>query len=394
FVPSVIAIAALTFLIWAFIGPEPRMAYAIVSSVSVLIIACPCALGLATPISVTVAAGRGAANGILFRDAEAIERLNRTEILILDKTGTLTEGHPSVVDILPVEGQSPERILQLSASVEIASEHPLAEAIVAAAHERNLVFEAAENFESLPGSGLRGEVNAQSVAIGNSQLMRDLGVDFGRLGERADELRSESKTLVWVAIGGKAAGLLALADPIKSGAEGVVRSLQKDGLRIAMLSGDSHTTATAVSRQLGIEEVIAEVRPEQKAEAIKTYQEEGAVAMVGDGINDAPALAQANVGIAMGSGSDIAIESAGVTLVGGDLQGILRALSLSRLTMRNIKQNLFFAFAYNAIGIPIAAGLLYPVNGMLLNPMIAAAAMSLSSVSVIGNALRLRNAKL
>ena len=394
FVPSVVSIAVVTFLIWSSIGPEPRMAYAIVSAVSVLIIACPCALGLATPISVTVAAGRGAGNGILFRDAEAIERLNQTEIVILDKTGTLTEGHPSVVDILPVEGESLERLLQFSASVEIASEHPLAEAIVAAAQERGLVFEAALNFESLPGSGLRGEVNALSVAIGNSRLMHDLGVEFGVLGEQAEELRSEGKTLVWVAIEGKAAGLLALADAIKSGAEGAVRTLQEDGLRVVMLSGDSRTTAIAVSRKLGINEVIAEVRPDQKSETIRTYQKDGAVAMVGDGINDAPALAQADVGIAMGSGSDIAIESAGVTLVGGDLRGILRALTLSRLTMRNIKQNLFFAFAYNAIGIPIAAGLLYPLNGMLLNPMIAAAAMSLSSVSVIGNALRLKAVKL
>ncbi len=394
FVPAVVVIAVVTFVIWATVGPEPRMAYGIVSAVSVLIVACPCALGLATPISVTVAAGRGAANGILFRDAEAIERLNGTEILVLDKTGTLTEGHPRVVDVLPVDGESPERLLQFSASVEIASEHPLADAIVSAAQDRGLVLKGATDFESIPGSGLRGVVEGQPVVIGNSRLMRELGIDFGELEERAEKLRGESKTSVWVAIAGSAAGLLTLADPIKSGAESVVRALRDDGLRIVMLSGDSRTTATAVSRQLGIEEVIAEVRPEQKSEAIQTYQREGTVAMVGDGINDAPALAQADVGIAMGSGSDIAIESAGVTLVGGDLQGIVRARSLSRLTMRNIKQNLFFAFAYNSIGIPIAAGLLYPLSGLLMNPMIAAAAMSMSSVSVIGNALRLKASKL
>ena len=393
FVPSVIAIALLTFVIWASIGPEPRMAYAIVSAVSVLIIACPCALGLATPISVTVAAGRGAVNGILFRDAEAIERLNDTRILILDKTGTLTEGHPRVVDILSVDGESPERMLQFSASLEISSEHPLAAAVVAAAHERGLDLKNTSDFESIPGSGLRGVVEGHSVVIGNSHLMRELEIDIGQLEDRAAKLRGEGKTLVWIVIAGKTAGLLALADPIKSGAEGVIRALRDDGFRIVMLSGDSHATATAVSQRLGIEEVIAEVRPEQKAETIRTYQKVGTVAMVGDGINDAVALAQADVGIAMGSGSDVAIESAGVTLVGGDLQGIPRALSLSRQTMRNIKQNLFFAFAYNSIGVPIAAGLLYPLNGLLLNPMIAAAAMSMSSVSVIGNALRLKAAK-
>ncbi len=394
FVPAVILVAAVTFVIWSQIGPEPRMAYALINTVAVLIIACPCALGLATPMSITVAAGRGAASGVLFRNAEAIEILRDVDTLVVDKTGTLTEGRPELVDVIPTAGADAERLLRLAASLERASEHPLASAIVSGAEGRGHELLAVSDFESTTGSGVRGDVDGASIALGNDGLMASLGIDFGELAERAEDLRANGQTVMWVAIDGEAAGLLTVADPIKESTPEAIRALHNEGIRIVMLTGDSHTTATAVAAKLALDEVIAEVLPEQKVEAVKRLQTAGVVAMAGDGINDAPALAQADVGIAMGTGSDIAIESAGVTLVRGDLRGIVRARRLSRQTMRNIKQNLFFAFAYNSIGVPVAAGALYPVAGVLLNPMIAAAAMSLSSVSVIGNALRLRATKL
>jgi Cu+-exporting ATPase len=370
------------------------MAYALINTVAVLIIACPCALGLATPMSITVAAGRGAASGVLFRDAEAIEILRDVDTLVVDKTGTLTEGRPKLVDVMPAAGVDAARLLQLAASLERGSEHPLAAAIVAGAEERGQTLLTVADFESMTGRGVRGSVDGSSIALGNDALMTGLGVDFHEFAERAETFRANGQTVMWVAIDGAAAGLLTVADPIKDSTPEAIRALHDEGIRIIMLTGDSHTTATAVAAKLALDEVIAEVLPEQKVDAVKRLQTSAIVAMAGDGINDAPALAQANVGIAMGTGSDIAIESAGVTLVRGDLLGIVRARRLSRQTMRNIKQNLFFAFAYNAVGVPIAAGALYPVAGVLLNPMIAAAAMSLSSISVISNALRLRTAKL
>ncbi len=394
FVPAVFLVAAVTFVIWSQIGPEPRMAYALINTVAVLIIACPCALGLATPMSITVAAGRGAASGVLFRDAEAIEILRDVDTLVVDKTGTLTEGRPKLVDVMPAAGVDAARLLQLAASLERGSEHPLAAAIVAGAEERGQTLLTVADFESMTGRGVRGSVDGSSIALGNDALMTGLGVDFREFAERAETFRANGQTVMWVAIDGAAAGLLTVADPIKDSTPEAIRALHDEGIRIIMLTGDSHTTATAVAAKLALDEVIAEVLPEQKVDAVKRLQTSAIVAMAGDGINDAPALAQANVGIAMGTGSDIAIESAGVTLVRGDLLGIVRARRLSRQTMRNIKQNLFFAFAYNAVGVPIAAGALYPVAGVLLNPMIAAAAMSLSSISVISNALRLRTAKL
>jgi len=394
FVPAVLLVAAFTFVIWSQIGPEPRMAYALINSVAVLIIACPCALGLATPMSITVGAGRGAASGVLFRDAEAIEILRDVDTLVVDKTGTLTEGRPELVDVIPAAGMDAARLLRLAASLERGSEHPLASAIVAGAEERGQTLLAVADFESMTGSGVRGSVDGSSIALGNDALMTELDVDVREYAERAETFRANGQTVMWVAIDGAAAGLLTVADPIKDSTPEAIRALHDAGLRIVMLTGDSHTTATAVAAKLALDEVIAEVLPEQKVDAVKRLQTSGIVAMAGDGINDAPALAQANVGIAMGTGSDIAIESAGVTLVRGDLLGIVRARRLSRQTMRNIKQNLFFAFVYNAVGVPIAAGALYPVVGVLLNPMIAAAAMSFSSISVIGNALRLRTAKL
>ena len=391
FVPTVILIALVTFFVWAFLGPEPRMAYAIINAVAVLIIACPCALGLATPMSIMVATGKGAHGGILFRNAEAIEVLREIDTLVVDKTGTLTEGKPKLVTIDSAGGFDQTELLQLAASLERGSEHPLAGAIVAGAEERGVALVKAESFESLTGKGVKGSINGHSVALGNSVLMEELGASGDQLNSRAEELRREGQTVMFAVIDGKAAGILGVADPIKESTPEAIRELHEQHIKIAMLTGDSRTTAEAVARRLGIDDVVAEVLPTEKAAVVKRFQGEGRkVAMAGDGINDAPALAQADVGIAMGTGTDVAMESAGVTLVKGDLRGIVRALRLSRATMQNIKQNLFFAFVYNTLGVPIAAGVLYPFFGLLLSPMIAAAAMSFSSVSVIGNALRLR----
>ncbi len=395
FVPAVVAVAVVAFAVWAIAGPPPAMAYAILAAVSVLIIACPCALGLATPMSIMVATGKGATAGVLFRDAEAIEVLHTVDTLVVDKTGTLTEGRPRLVAIVPAPGTSETELLRLAASLERGSEHPLAAAIVAGAEERGAALAPAEGFASLTGKGVTGTVEGRQVALGNRALMAELGIDFGALSERAEGLRRDGQTVMLVAVDGHPAGLLGVADPIKESTPEAIRQFHALGLRVVMVTGDSRTTAEAVARRLGIDEVVAEVLPEQKVEVVKRLQAEGrVVAMAGDGVNDAPALAQAQVGIAMGTGTDVAMESAGVTLVKGDLRGIVRALHLSRATMRNIRQNLFFAFVYNALGVPIAAGVLYPVSGLLLSPVIAAAAMSFSSVSVIGNALRLRWARL
>jgi P-type Cu+ transporter len=392
FVPAVIAIAVLTFAVWALVGPEPRLVYALVNAVAVLIIACPCALGLATPMSVMVAAGKGATAGVLFRNAEAIEVLRKVDTLVVDKTGTLTIGRPRLASVVAV-GLDENELLRFAASVERASEHPLAAAILAGAEARGVSVRAATGFASMTGKGARGVVDGKFVALGNRALLTELGVDARDLLDRAETLRGEGQTVMFVVVDGRAAGLVGVADPVKETTAAAIRELHAAGLRIVMLTGDSATTANAVARTLGIDEVIAEVLPEQKAEAVKRLQQQGrVVAMAGDGINDAPALAQADVGIAMGTGTDVAMESAGVTLVQGDLRGIVRARHLSRATMANIRQNLFFAFVYNAIGVPVAAGVLYPFFGILLSPMIAAAAMSFSSVSVIANALRLRRA--
>ena len=390
FVPAVILAAVVTFAIWGTIGPEPRMAYAIINAVAVLIIACPCALGLATPMSIMVAMGRGATLGVLFRNAEAIEIMRKVDTLVVDKTGTLTEGKPKLVTVLPAVSVDEAALLRLAGTLERGSEHALAAAIVAGALERGAKLGEAMDFQSVTGKGVEGHVDGMTVALGNRALMEDLGIEFGDLREQAETLRSEGQTVMFVSIDGRPAGLLGVADPIKTSTPEAIQTLRREGLRIVMLTGDSATTAQAVAEKLGIDEVIAEVLPEQKVAAIKRLQLDRTVAMAGDGINDAPALAQADVGIAMGTGTDIAMESAGVTLVKGDLLGIARARALSRRTMSNIKQNLFFAFAYNSLGVPIAAGVLYPFIGLLLSPMIAAAAMSLSSVSVITNALRLR----
>ncbi len=394
FVPAVVGIAVLTFIGWAAFGPEPRLAHALVNAVAVLIIACPCALGLATPMSIMVASGKGATVGVLFKNAEAIETLRRVDTLVLDKTGTLTEGKPMLVTVEALGGTVEADVLRLAASLERGSEHPLAAAIVAGAGERDVALDGARNFESLTGRGVRGEVDGRSVALGNRTLLDELGVDVGPLAARAEALRGEGQTVMFVAVDGKPVGLLGVADPIKATTPDAIRRLHAENVRIAMLTGDSRTTAEAVARTLGIDEVFAEVLPDQKADVVKRLQAEGRiVAMAGDGINDAPALAQAQVGIAMGTGTDVAMESAGVTLVKGDLRGIVRARRLSHATMANIRQNLFFAFVYNSIGVPIAAGVLYPVFGLLLSPVIAAAAMSFSSVSVVANALRLRAAR-
>ena len=393
FVPIVILVAVLTFIVWAAVGPEPRMAYAIVNAVAVLIIACPCALGLATPMSIMVATGKGAQAGVLFRNAEAIEVLREIDTLVVDKTGTLTEGKPKLVSVESTADFDQNTVLQLAASLERGSEHPLAAAIVAGAEERGVSFLKAESFASLTGKGVKGTVSGHAVALGNQALLNELGVNAQSLAARAEQDRSDGQTVMFVVVDNKLAGLLGVADPIKESTPEAVQQLHKSGIRIVMLTGDSRTTADAVARRLGLDEVVAEVLPNQKAEIVKRFQSEGRkVAMAGDGINDAPALAQAQVGIAMGTGTDVAMESAGVTLVKGDLRGIVRAIRLSRATMKNIKQNLFFAFVYNTIGVPIAAGVLYPFFGLLLSPMIAAAAMSFSSVSVIANALRLRSA--
>ena len=395
FVPIVILISIITFFVWTMIGPEPRLAYAIINAVSVLIIACPCALGLATPMSIMVASGRGAHAGVLFRNAETIEVLREIDTLVVDKTGTLTEGKPKLITVEAASGFDENTVLQLAASLERGSEHPLAAAIVSGAEERGVGLVKAESFHSVTGKGVTGTVNGRSVALGNRALLEELSINTFGLAERAESHRTEGQTVMFVVVDGKAAGILGVADPIKESTPDAIRQLHEQRIRIVMLTGDSRTTAEAVARRLGIDEVVAEVLPEQKAEIVKRFQGEGRkVAMAGDGINDAPALAQADAGIAMGTGTDVAMQSAGVTLVKGDLRGIVRAIRLSRATMKNIKQNLFFAFVYNALGVPLAAGVLYPFVGLLLSPMIAAAAMSFSSVSVIGNALRLRGESL
>jgi Cu+-exporting ATPase len=395
FVPIVMGVAAITFLVWALWGPAPRMAHAVLSAVAVLIIACPCALGLATPVSIMVATGKGATLGVLFKNAEAIELLRKVDTLVVDKTGTLTEGKPKLVTVEAIRGSDSTRLLRLAASVERASEHPLAAAIVKGAEERHIELAPTEAFQSLTGRGVRGRVDNTEVALGNRKLLDELGVDPGAWAQKAETMRADGQTVMFVLAEKQLIGLLGVADPIKETTPEALGKLHQDGIRVVMLTGDSETTAQSVARKLQIDDVVAEVLPQDKAGVVKRLQSEGRfVAMAGDGINDAPALAQAEVGIAMGTGTDVAMQSAGVTLVKGDLRGIVRARALSRSTMRNIRQNLFFAFVYNSIGIPIAAGVLYPYFHLLLSPMIAAAAMSFSSVSVIGNALRLRSVKL
>ena len=395
FVPMVIAIALLAAAVWGLVGPEPRLSYALVAAVSVLIIACPCALGLATPISIMVGVGRGARAGVLIKNAEALERFERVDTLILDKTGTLTEGRPSVTAMVVAEGFDETDVLRLSASLERGSEHPLADAIVQAAKDRHLPLSEAVDFDSPVGRGVRGVVEGRQVALGNTRYLGELSIDVSTLEPKADALRNDGATAIFVAIDGKAAGVLGIADPVKATTSAAILALKAAGLRLVMMTGDNRTTAEAVARRLGIDEVHAEVLPQDKASVVQQLRSQGRiVAMAGDGVNDAPALAAADVGVAMGAGSDVAIESAGVTLLRGDLQGIVRARRLSRAVMGNIRQNLIFAFGYNALGIPVAAGLLYPVFGWLLSPALAALAMALSSVSVIGNALRLRAVKL
>jgi Cu+-exporting ATPase len=395
FVPAVVVAALLTFAGWAWLGPEPRFAFALVNAVAVLVIACPCALGLATPMSILVAAGKGASVGVLFRDAEAIEVLRSVDTLVVDKTGTLTEGRPRLVAALPVPGFDETELLRAAAGLERASEHPLAAAVLAAARERGIALDAASDFEARPGRGVVGSVGGRRVALGNRALLDEERIDADALAEQAEALRATGATALFVAIDGRAAGVLGIADPVKPTTPEALRLLREDGVRVVMLTGDHRTTAQAVAKRLGLDEVHAEVQPAQKAELVAKLQTEGRiVAMAGDGVNDAPALALAQVGIAMGTGTDIAMQSAGVTLVRGDLRGIARARRLSHATVRNIRQNLFFAFVYNLLGVPIAAGVLYPAFGILLSPMIAAAAMSLSSVSVIANALRLRRVSL
>ncbi len=395
FVPAVMAASLITFVVWAVFGPQPAMAYAVINAVAVLIIACPCALGLATPMSVMTATGKGASVGVLFRDAEAIEILRKVDTLVIDKTGTLTEGKPRLVHIGSGNGIESMELLRLAATLEKGSEHPLAAAIVAGAIERNVQPGSVEEFESVTGMGIKGRVGGHSVVLGNAGLLTSLGINADELIEEAEVRRRDGQTVVFVAVDGKAAGLLGVADPVKDSAPAAIQALHKDGVQVVMLTGDSETTARAVAAKLDIDDVVAGVLPQQKAEHVKKLQGQGRiVAMAGDGINDAPALAQAHVGIAMGTGTDVAMESAGITLVQGDLQGLLRARRLSVATMNNIRQNLFFAFAYNAIGVPVAGGILYPAFGILLSPMIAAAAMSFSSVSVITNALRLNKVRL
>jgi Cu+-exporting ATPase len=394
FVPAVIAIAALAFIVWALLGPQPAMAHALVAAVSVLIIACPCALGLATPMSIMVGTGRGAGLGILIKNAEALELLEKVDTLLIDKTGTLTEGKPKLASLEGLDGFDPDELLRLSASLERGSEHPLAGAIVEAAKAKGLTLENATDFEAVIGKGVQGRVTARKVALGNAALLEELGVSPAPLASRMDELRAQGQTVMMVVVDGALAGLVGVADPVKASTPAALEALRREGIRIVMLTGDNGQTAAAVAESLAIDDVEAEVLPEEKGAIVRRYRDQGrVVAMAGDGVNDAPALAEADVGIAMGSGTDVAIESAGVTLIKGDLAAIVRARQLSRATMRNIRQNLFFAFFYNALGIPLAAGVLYPVFGLLLSPMIAAAAMSLSSLSVIGNALRLRSAR-
>ncbi|MDX6445310.1 MAG: P-type Cu+ transporter [Blastocatellia bacterium] len=395
FVPIVIVVAVITFVVWATVGPEPRLAHALINAVAVLIIACPCALGLATPMSIMVAMGKGATVGVLFKNAAAIEVLGKVDTLVVDKTGTLTEGKPKLVSVAIANDWEEQTVLRLAASLELSSEHPLAAAIVRGAQERGIELTGTEGFVSITGKGVVGKIDGQKVALGNLALMEDQKIDLGELAAKAEALRAEGQTVMFVAVDGRPAGLLGVADPIKSTTPEAIKQLHEEGLKIVMLTGDNYTTANAVAKALNIDDLVAEVLPDQKLEVIRKLQSEGRiVAMAGDGINDAPALALSDVGIAMGTGTDVAIESADLTLVRGDLRGIVRARRLSRATMANIKQNLFWAFIYNLLGVPIAAGILYPFFGLLLSPMMAAAAMSFSSVSVIGNALRLRRVKL
>jgi P-type Cu+ transporter len=395
FVPAVVIIALATFVVWSIFGPPPAMGFALVNAVAVLIIACPCALGLATPMSIMVGTGRGAHAGVLVKNAEALELMEKIDTLVVDKTGTLTEGKPRLVGVVPAWRIGEDELLQLAASLELGSEHPLASAIVTGAEARGLRVAPVTDFVASPGKGVIGSIDGRRVAVGNTALLASLGIEPGDLPERAEALRQEGQGVMLVAVDEKAAGLIAVADPIKESAIGALQALREDRIRVVMLTGDSRTTATAVGRKLGIDDVVAEVLPDQKGSAVKKFQNESRfVAMAGDGINDAPALAQAQVGIAMGTGTDVAMESAAVTLIKGDLQGIVRARRLSRATMRNIRQNLFFAFVFNALAVPIAAGILYPAFGLLLNPMIASAAMSMSSVLVVTNALRLRTVRL
>jgi P-type Cu+ transporter len=395
FVPAVILAAAITFVVWAFVGPAPRMAHALVNAVAVVIIACPCALGLATPMSIMVGTGRGAMEGVLIKNAETLEVLERVDTLVVDKTGTITSGKPRVTSVIALGSDNENEVLRLAASLERASEHPLAAAIVAGSTQRGIKLADVAGFRAITGMGVAGKVDGHAVALGNRALMDELKIDAAAIAEQAETHRRDGETVMIVSIDGRIAGLVGVADPVKKSTPEALRALKAEGVRVVMLTGDSRTTAEAVARRLGIESVEAEVLPNQKADVVKRLQAEGhIVAMAGDGINDAPALAQAQVGIAMGTGTDVAMESAGITLVKGDLRGIAKAIRLSRATMRNIRQNLFFAFIYNSIGVPIAAGVLYPAFGLLLSPIIASAAMSLSSVSVITNALRLRKARL
>ena len=395
FVPTVVGVAIFAFVVWMILGPEPTLVFAIASAVSVLIIACPCALGLATPISITTAAGRGAQAGVLIKDAEALERMASVDTLIVDKTGTLTMGKPTLTDTVALEGIAEVDLLSLAAALERGSEHPLAEAIVEGAEAAGATRQEATEFEAVIGKGVRGQIDGRTVALGNTAMMQEMGMDTGAADAQADALRTEGKTAMFIAVDGALAGIVAVADPIKDSTAQAIKELHAQGLRVIMATGDNERTALAVAGKLGIDEVRAGVLPEDKKDLIDQLRRDGhKIAMAGDGVNDAPALAAADVGIAMGTGADVAMESAGITLLGGDLMGIVRARKLARATLRNIKQNLFFAFAYNTLGVPIAAGLLYPVTGLLLSPMIAAAAMSLSSVSVISNALRLRRVDL
>jgi P-type Cu+ transporter len=395
FVPLVISVAIAAFIAWAIFGPEPRLAYGLVAAVSVLIIACPCALGLATPMSIMVGVGRGAKAGVLIKNAEALERFEKIDTIIVDKTGTLTEGKPKVVALRPVGGLSEDELLRLAASLELTSEHPLAAAILRAAADRKITLAKVDGFDSPAGKGVTGNVDGRKVALGNGAMMQAAGIDVAALEGPADELRNDGATAIFAAVDGKASGVIAIADPIKPTTAEAVRALKQAGIRVVMLTGDNRKTAEAVARKLGISEIEAEILPQDKGKAVERLRSQGRiVAMAGDGVNDAPALAAADVGAAMGTGTDVAIESAGVTLLRGDLQGLVIARRLSQGTMSNIRQNLFFAFIYNAAGVPIAAGVLYPVFGLLLSPIVAAAAMALSSVSVIANALRLRRLRL
>jgi Cu+-exporting ATPase len=395
FVPIVILVAIVTFIVWSQYGPDPRLAHALVNAVAVLIIACPCALGLATPMSIMVGTGRGAQAGVLIRNAEALEILEKVTTVVVDKTGTLTQGKPQLVTVEPQSGFDRMTLLRFTASLELVSEHPLAAAIVGGARDKNVTLSEVRDFESITGKGVVGRVDGHTVAIGNLGHLEALGIDAGRLRDRVDALRREGQTVMFVAVDGRPAGIVGVADPIKETAAEAVRALHREGITVVMLTGDNRTTAEAVARAVGIDQIEADVLPEQKVAVVKRLQASGErVAMAGDGINDAPALAAADVGIAMGTGTDVAMESAHVTLVKGDLRGIVRARRLSRVTMTNIRQNLFFAFIYNTLGVPIAAGALYPFFGLLLSPVIASAAMTFSSVSVIANALRLRRADL